>query len=98
MHATIDKAPKERMNQLKQELKDTPKEIASAIIEENKLQFTLETEYILRDIAMYFGEVNVRNNASIYWGYHTDIKKDSIIEGGRNASATFYSLYNRLFE
>lgn len=26
---------------------------------------------------MYFGEVYVKNNSSIAWGYHTDVKADS---------------------
>lgn len=26
---------------------------------------------------MYFGEVYVKNNSSITWGYHTDVKLDS---------------------
>lgn len=31
----------------------------------------------IRDIAMYYGEVEIRNNNALYWGYHTDIKEDS---------------------
>ena len=76
-NASIEKTPQKRMKSLMEELKNSPREIAKGIIEENKRQFSLETEYIIRDIAMYFGEVCVKNHNSIYWGYHTDIKKDS---------------------
>ena len=39
-------------------------------------QFSLQTEYILRDIGMYIGEVFVRGNPRIHWGYYTEPKTD----------------------
>lgn len=75
--ADIEKTPKEKLDEIKVQLKGKPKDFINNIIQEQLEQFTLETEYVIRDVAMYFGEVIVRNNNSIYWGYHTDIKKDS---------------------
>lgn len=75
--ADIEKTPKEKLDEIKVQLKGKPKNFINNIIQEQLEQFTLETEYVIRDVAMYFGEVIVRNNNSIYWGYHTDIKKDS---------------------
>ena len=40
----------------------------------NKRQLTIETEYILRDIGMYFGETFRKNHPQIYWTYYTKPK------------------------
>ena len=45
----------------------------------NDRQLTLETEYILRDIGMYFGETFRKNNSSIYWTYYTKPKRDFFV-------------------
>ena len=42
-------------------------------------QLTLETEYILRDVGMYFGEVFRRNHPGIYWSYYTKPKQDFFV-------------------
>ena len=76
-NAKTERTPKKRIQELKEQLKNQPKEIAKEILNEQKIQFSLETEYIIRDIATYFGEVFVKNNTSISWGYHTDTKLDS---------------------
>ena len=76
-NAETEKTPIIKINEIKRQLKGQPKEIAEAVLKEQSEQFSLETEYILRDIAMYFGEVYVKNNSSISWGYHTDVKADS---------------------
>lgn len=75
--AQIEKTPKIKMDEIKVQLKFQPKEITDAVLNEQSKQFTLETEYIIRDIAMYFGELYVKNNPSIYWGYETDVKNNS---------------------
>ena len=59
---------------LKKELKELSNDIATEVLRENAKRFTLVTEYIIRDIAMYFGEVCVKNNRSLYWGFYTDPK------------------------
>lgn len=75
--AEIEKTSKSKMNEVRRQLKGQPKEIAEVVLKEQSEQFTLETEYIIRDIAMYFGEVYIKNNSAISWGYHTDVKADS---------------------
>lgn len=77
LNASIERTPSQKVNKLKTQLLHLPNEIAKSIIDENSIQFTLQTEYILRDVAMYFGEVCVHNNNTIYWGFHTDTSKDS---------------------
>lgn len=42
-------------------------------------QLTLETEYILRDIGMYFGETFRKNHSDIYWTYYTKPKRDFFV-------------------
>lgn len=54
-----------------------PDDLTKTILKEQSIQLTLESEYMIRDIAMYFGEVLVKNHCSLYWGYHTKTKKDS---------------------
>lgn len=75
--AETEKTPKSKLAEIKKELKGQPKEITEAILFENQEQFSLETEYIIYDIAMYFGEVCIHNNQSLSWGYHTDVTRDS---------------------
>lgn len=77
--AEIENTPKAKLKELNSRMKTMPCDIASTVTEENKVQFSLQTEYILLDIAMYFGEVCVRNNPTIYWGFHTDGEKDSFV-------------------
>ena len=75
--AEIEKTPAKGMKELRKDLKSFPKEITHAVLSERGKQFSLQTEYIIRDIAMYFGQLYVENNRSISWGYHTDTNKDS---------------------
>ena len=49
------------------QLKNTQKSAMARI----ERQLTLETEYIIRDIGMYFGETLRKNNPSLYWTYYT---------------------------
>lgn len=76
-NAEIEKTPEIQLKELRKQLKGQPKEIIDDIIDEQSVQFSLQTEYIIRDIAMYFGEVCIKNNSAISWGYHTNIKEDS---------------------
>ncbi|MBQ7646073.1 MAG: hypothetical protein IJS94_02275 [Clostridia bacterium] len=51
--------------------------IIETVLRERSWYFSLETEYIIKDIAVYFGEVCIKNNRSLYWGYYTDTEIDS---------------------
>ena len=76
-NAEVEKTPEIQLKELRKQLKGQPKEIIDDIIDEQSVQFSLQTEYIIRDISMYFGEVCIKNNSAISWGYHTNIKEDS---------------------
>ena len=73
----IEKTPPARMSELKKDLGGMPRDMANEVLKEHARQPTLESMYIAKDIGMYDGEVSVRNNNALYWGYHTDVKKDS---------------------
>lgn len=45
----------------------------------NDRQLTLETEYILRDVGMYLGEVFRKNHSNIYWTYYTKPQRDFFV-------------------
>ena len=78
-HAEIEYTPQERLNELEEELKLTRNPLRGIILAENAQQFTLETEYIMHDIAMYLGEVFVKNHPSVFWGFYTTPKSDSFV-------------------
>lgn len=42
-------------------------------------QWTLETEYILRDVGMYFGAVFRQHYPKLYWSYDTQNKRDFFV-------------------
>ena len=73
--AETEKASKSKTEEVRNRLKSQPKEIIEDVLNEQSRQFSLETEYIIRDIAMYFGEVYVKNNSSIAWGYILMLKQ-----------------------
>ncbi len=75
--AEIEKTPKAKIKEVENQLINHPREIAKAVIKDEKYQFSLQTEYILRDIAMYLGQVFITNHPQISLGYHTDISLDS---------------------
>ena len=63
---------KERVDLLKQ---GYPKEIVDSFCEDSKEgQLSLQSEYILMDIGMFFEEMFVRNNDRYYWSYRTKPK------------------------
>ena len=42
-------------------------------------QLTLQTEYILRDIGMYLGEVFCLNHESLFWSFYEEPKSDFFV-------------------
>lgn len=42
-------------------------------------QFTLQTEYIMRDIGMYLGETIVESLSGLAWGYYEEPKSDFFV-------------------
>jgi len=75
--AETEETPQVRLDELREELKHLPPDLLETALKEHSRQLSLQTEYIVRDIAMYFGEVYVKNNSAITWGYHTNKRLDS---------------------
>lgn len=76
-HAEIEKTPPARLAELKEQLAGNP--LADTVLKEHTQQFSLQTEYIIRDIGMYWGQVFVKNYPSIRWGYYTAPKRDMFV-------------------
>lgn len=75
--AEIEKTPQKKILQIKKELMNQEHIFLEQLVEESKTQFSMQTEFIIRDIGMYLGEVFILNNNKISWGYHSNIKQDS---------------------
>lgn len=75
--AEIENTPAERLNELKKEKAGHP--LADTVLKDSARQLSLETEYIIRDIGMYWGQVFVKNHPSIHWGFYTRPKRDMFV-------------------
>ena len=78
-HAQIEDTPAEVLTDLKNQLQIAGNLLIDVILDEHKTRFTLETEYMMWDIAMYLGQVFVKNHPSIFWGVYTGPKGDAFI-------------------
>jgi len=61
------------------EVENIPNEENTNVYESSEKQFSLETEYILRDIGMYLGQTMVTNISNIKWSYYTTPKTDFFV-------------------
>lgn len=77
--AEIEATPKAQLEALKKRLIEANSPFVDTILRDRTKQFTLETEYIIRDIGMYWGEIFVNNYPSIYWDYYTKPKRDLFV-------------------
>ena len=75
--AEVEDTPKKRMAELKRLRKKSP--FAEDILRENKVQFSLKTEYIIRDIGMYVGQFFVENSNKLYWSFLTDTEDGFLV-------------------
>ena len=64
-NAKIEKIPKARVNELEAQLAVHGRAFTKTVITNNGCQLSLKTEYIILDIAMYFGQVFVKNQKLI---------------------------------
>lgn len=78
-NAEIEKTPEIRMNDLRNQIKSHNHLFAQSIIAGSQHQLTMETEYMLQDIAKYFGQVFAKNYDSVRWGYYTAPKTDAFV-------------------
>ena len=77
--AEIERTPNSQLKHIKEQYKDFPFSFSEYLVNESKEQFSLKTEYIIRDIGMYMGQVFVHNNPRIHWGYYEKPKTDFFV-------------------
>lgn len=77
--AELNKTPKVILDKIKDQLNKNgkPKEFIEDMLQENKMELSVFSHYVIRDIGMYVGKMFVTNFQSLRWDYHTDIEKDS---------------------
>ena len=78
-NAKFEKTPEIRLDELRAQLKAHNNSFIESIIAESQYQLTLETEYMLQDIAKYLGQVFIKNYDSVHWGYYTTPKTDAFV-------------------
>jgi len=71
--ARIEKTTKDEIEQMRK----TFSRFGESFI--NKERLSVITEYIIRDIGMYLGELYVRNYPSIRWSFYTKPKRDFFV-------------------
>lgn len=76
-NAEIEKKPKAQLMDTYKRIVAYDVNLAAHVVETDTQQLSLETEYIIRDIAMYVGEMFTHNHPSIAWTYYTDTNIDS---------------------
>lgn len=74
--AETERTPKRKLNCFIDNYGDEHYAFRQYLLSQEENQFSLQTEYILRDIGMYIGEVFVRENLGIHWGYYTEPQTD----------------------
>lgn len=74
-NARWEKTQDKRLREIENQLIAAKSPLIKEILEDSKYQFTLVTEYMIRDIGMYFGQVFVKNYPTIYWGYEKGPKR-----------------------
>lgn len=74
--AEIERTPNQKLEHLIGIYSKYPYAIQEYLLRNHKEQFSLQTEYILLDIGMYMGEVFIKNNPVLYWGYFTEPRTD----------------------
>lgn len=60
----------------KKERIDTYEQFNQNFSDDSSEYLSLQTEYIIRDIGMYLGEMFTKNFSQLYWDYYTEPKTD----------------------
>lgn len=77
--AEVERTPQQKLDHLMASYREYPYAFQEYLLNQQKEQFSLQTEYILRDIGMYIGEVFTKENPAIRWGYYTRPKTDFFV-------------------
>ncbi len=75
----IERTPTSRLLELERMYSTRSEQIRRYLLDQSREQFSLETEFILRDIGMYLGEVFTKNEPLIYWAYYEKPKSDFFV-------------------
>lgn len=74
--AEIEVTPQASLQALEAQLRSAKSPFVKEVLADRAKQLSLETEYILQDIARYFGEVYVKNYPFIHWGFYSTPKRE----------------------
>ena len=77
--AEIEQTPTDRLEELEALWLSKNIPFTEDWLRRSQQQFSLETEYILRDIGMYLGQVFVLNHPEITWTYYETPKTDFFV-------------------
>ena len=78
-NAEIEPTPQKQLESYDEQLRALKSPFRDLFIADHTTQLSLETEYMIMDIAMYFGQVFVYNYPSIFWGFYTSPKSDAFV-------------------
>ena len=73
--AELEPTPMARLMELDQQYHTHLEQIRAYLLDQSQDQFSLETEFILRDVGMYLGQVFTKNEPGIYWSYYEKPQK-----------------------
>ena len=73
--AEIETKPENKIT----DIRDDKKKCADIFEDYDTRQLSLQTEYILRDIGMYLGQMFVKYHPQIYWSFYTEPKTDFFV-------------------
>ena len=74
-NAEIEVTPKEQIDNFRKKLEESKFPLADVVLQNQTKRFTLETECIIRDIGMYWGDIFVKNHPDVNWSYFTKPKR-----------------------
>lgn len=72
--AKISRTPRRIIREMKQSMHGSPKSWISHVVNQNKEELSIFTQYLIRDIGMYLGKMFVQNHSIIKWSYKTSPK------------------------
>ena len=77
--AELSKTPKDVLKKIRRELKANkePDEFIEGMIREHRIELSVFSRYVIRDIGMYVGKMFVTNFPTLRWDYHINTKQDS---------------------
>ena len=75
-NAKIEPTPQARLDEVERVYREANSPFVREASKILSVQFSTESEYMIQDIAMYWGQVFVKNHPEIYWSYYTKPKTD----------------------